>query len=105
MLFELAFGSKEQVKGVFYRSIQACPWAKELVLLAFKEDGLRKNMQVHELRKIWNVLVEKEMRIHVDLEEWFEEHGEQPGGSEGSGEAERRLPDDGSSVDGEMDAA
>lgn len=74
VLFELRLGDKSRAKDVFYRSVRACPWAKELVLLAFREPGLRGNMDMQELKKVWNVLVEKELRIHVDLEEWFEEH-------------------------------
>ena len=74
VLFELRLGDNHRAKDVFYRSIRACPWAKELVLLAFKERGLRDNIDMNELRKVWNVLAEKELRIHVDLEDWFEEH-------------------------------
>ncbi|PGH31298.1 hypothetical protein GX50_05943 [[Emmonsia] crescens] len=76
VLFELALSQWGRARGVFYRAIRACPWAKELVLLAFRERGLRELMGQDELRKVWNVLVEKELRVHVDLEEWFEERGE-----------------------------
>nr|KMM71468.1 hypothetical protein CPAG_07775 [Coccidioides posadasii RMSCC 3488] len=73
ILFELGWGRKERARDVFYRSIRSCPWVKELVLLAFTEPGLKEMMGADELRKIWNVPVEKGLRIHVDLEDVLEE--------------------------------
>ncbi|KMU73241.1 hypothetical protein CISG_09974 [Coccidioides immitis RMSCC 3703] len=73
ILFELGWGRKERARDVFYRSIRSCPWVKELVLLAFTEPGLKEMMVTDELRKIWNVPVEKGLRIHVDLEDGLEE--------------------------------
>ena len=101
VLFELRLGDKHRAKDVFYRSMRACPWAKELVLQAFKERGLRDNMDMNELRKIWNVLAEKELRIHVDLEEWFEKHEDAFIKSEDWTGTQRpvRMPDDQSSDD------
>ncbi|OAX85331.1 hypothetical protein ACJ72_00296 [Emergomyces africanus] len=75
VLFELSLSQWGRAREVFYRAIRACPWVKELVLLAFREQGLRDLMGQDELRKVWNVLVEKELRVHVDLEEWFAEKG------------------------------
>ncbi|PGG96382.1 hypothetical protein AJ80_09837 [Polytolypa hystricis UAMH7299] len=90
VLFELTIGQDdERARDVFYRAIRACPWAKELVMLAFRERGLRKRMGQEELRKVWNVLVEKELRVHVDLEEWFED---EEGRMEVEGEGKRGLP-------------
>jgi hypothetical protein len=77
IFFELTLGVKKRAKDVFYRALRACPWAKELVLLAFTEKDLRDSMGRDELRKVWNVLVEKELRIHVDLEERFEDNEDQ----------------------------
>ncbi|ODH45339.1 hypothetical protein ACO22_00063 [Paracoccidioides brasiliensis] len=93
LLFELALSQWGRAREVLYRAIRACPWAKELVLLAFRERGLREKMGQDELRKVWNVLVEKELRVHVDLEEWFEENGEKGGRGARVGEA-RDLPFD-----------
>lgn len=47
-----------------------------------------------ELRKVWNVLVEKELRIHVDLEQWFEEHEDELECSDAGRRMERQLPED-----------
>ncbi|KAL1960058.1 hypothetical protein VTO42DRAFT_230 [Malbranchea cinnamomea] len=98
VLFELRLGEKSRAKDVFYRSIRACPWAKELVLQAFREPGLRDQMGFDELRKVWNVLVEKELRIHVDLEPWFEEHDHEfetaGDGKRGENQYPVRMPND-----------
>ncbi|EGD93389.1 hypothetical protein TESG_00935 [Trichophyton tonsurans CBS 112818] len=72
--FELTLGETEKGRQVFFRSIRACPWSKQLVLLAFTEPRLRESMGFEELRKVFNVFVEKELRVHVDLEEWLEEN-------------------------------
>lgn len=99
--FEIALGEKMRAREVFFRSIRACPWAKGLVLLAFSEAGLRDEMSTDELRRVWNVLVEKELRIHIDLEEWFEENEEMADDSKGDmGHPPITMPDDKSS-DGE----
>ena len=69
--------------------------------MAFREPVLRGAFGLNgdaeeELRKVWNVLVEKELRIHIDLEEWFEARTDAQGidstnrlGDENFG---RRLP-------------
>ncbi|RHZ65815.1 uncharacterized protein CDV56_104830 [Aspergillus thermomutatus] len=82
ILFELSRNEINRAKEVFYRAIRACPWSKELVMLAFThlradvvrdryKDSPRKGegMGFDELRWVYNVLVEKELRIHVDIEE------------------------------------
>lgn len=104
ILFELSRGNVNRAKAIFYRAVRACPWSKELVMLAFthlradvvkqrhgnadtsgkvkvKEEG----MGFEELRRVWNVLVEKELRVHVDIEGvldeivvWREEGGNLP---------------------------
>ncbi|KAI5305786.1 snoRNA-binding rRNA-processing protein utp10 [Ascosphaera pollenicola] len=83
--FECAVAQGQRAREVFFRALRACPWVKELVLLAFREDDLRRGIASTrqngdaegggrgQLRKVWNVLVEKELRVHVDLEEWFED--------------------------------
>ncbi|KAL3472147.1 NRDE-2, necessary for RNA interference-domain-containing protein [Aspergillus californicus] len=85
ILFNLSRHDITSAKSVFYRAIRACPWSKELLLLAFshlREDVIREqhaNLDIgskvvgrglgfHELRHVYNVLVEKELRIHVDIE-------------------------------------
>ncbi|GMG22897.1 unnamed protein product [Aspergillus oryzae] len=86
ILFELSQHDINRAKDVFYRGMRACPWSKELIMLAFshlradiiqerypgasrKGDG----MNFLELRSVYNVLIEKELRIHVDIEDELDE--------------------------------
>ncbi|KAL4892728.1 NRDE-2, necessary for RNA interference-domain-containing protein [Aspergillus ambiguus] len=86
ILFELSHHNIQRAKDVFYRAMRSCPWSKELIMLAFthlradvveshhptssrKGDG----MGFDELRRVYNVLVEKELRIHVDIEDRLDE--------------------------------
>ncbi|BDD55700.1 Protein nrde2 [Monascus purpureus] len=100
ILFELAQNDIQRAKDVFYRAIRACPWAKELIMLAFShlradvvnqhhpKDYSNKDvraalsgpiprrgdgMDFHELHRVYNVLVEKELRVHVDIEGLLDE--------------------------------
>jgi hypothetical protein len=57
---------------MFYRGMRACPWCKDLYMLAFTT-GLRDEMGEGELLAIYNVLEEKELRVRVDLGERLEE--------------------------------
>ena len=78
ILFELSRHEIQRAKDVFYRGMRACPWSKELIMLAFthlRKDVVRQRygdtgqgMGFDELRWVYNVLVEKELRIHVDVE-------------------------------------
>jgi hypothetical protein len=82
ILFELWHNEVQRAKDVFYRGVRACPWSKELVMLAFthlradlhRDDGAKgAGMGFEELRRVYNVLVEKELRVHVDIEDVLEE--------------------------------
>ena len=67
--FELRQGDKERIKNVFYRGMRALPWLKAFYMLAFEH--MRDILSFNELKKIYEVMVEKELRIHVDLEDAF----------------------------------
>lgn len=101
--------------AVFYRSMRACPWSKELIMLAFHHLRAPVGAQTseggiafYELCDLYNVLVEKGLRVHVDMEEQMEEYfkfkiqagdvgvGEEPG-SASAGPV--HLPKDGESGD------
>lgn len=73
-LFELSRSELEKAKSVFYRGIKACPWAKELYMMAF--EYLRTVMGETELRGLYELMVEKELRIHLGLEEIFDKRDE-----------------------------
>ncbi len=62
---------RRRAKDVFYRGMRACPWAKSFFMLAFTE--MKGLMTFEELRSVYKVLGEKELRIHVDLEDRLEE--------------------------------
>ncbi|PYI11643.1 DUF1740-domain-containing protein, partial [Aspergillus sclerotiicarbonarius CBS 121057] len=79
ILFELSRNEIQRAKNVFYRGMRACPWSKELIMLAFthlRADILppreskkgAEGMGFDELRHVYNVLVKKGLRIHLDIE-------------------------------------
>ncbi|KAL8892557.1 MAG: hypothetical protein Q9215_000554 [Flavoplaca cf. flavocitrina] len=67
-LYELENGdlSTKGARDVYYRAIRACPWAKGIWMLAF--EYLSGVMEEAELRGLYEMMVEKELRIHVPLE-------------------------------------
>ena len=78
-LFEHSRGTLKKATEVFYRGIRACPWAKELYLLPF--DYLRGSpggMREADLKAVYDLIVEKELRLHVDLEELIEQREDRP---------------------------
>ncbi|KAL2009699.1 hypothetical protein VTN00DRAFT_5506 [Thermoascus crustaceus] len=121
ILFELSHNEINRAKEIFYRGMRACPWSKGLVMLAFSHlsadavgdrprtgDG----MGFEELRRVYRVLIEKELRVHVDIEGALEEVEERMmierrrGGSQegpgGRGETVRgpiNMPEDADSGD------
>lgn len=73
-LFEYSKRNLKKATTVFHRSIKACPWVKELYLLPF--DYLRDGpgaMREADLRGVYDLMVEKELRVHVDLETLVEQ--------------------------------
>jgi hypothetical protein len=61
---------RPQAKEIWHRALRACPWAKELYVIGFEKlDGL---VEFAELRRTWRVMGEKELRVHVDLEDKFD---------------------------------
>ena len=72
-LFEKSRGNMREAKAVFYRSIRACPWVKSLYLLAFEHlRGVEKGMSETELKGVYDLMCEKELRLHADLHEVME---------------------------------
>ena len=64
-----------RAQDIFYRGLRALPWAKEWHMLAFTEEKLRKAIGFDGLRKIYESMVEKELRVHVDLTDVLDEYG------------------------------
>ncbi|KAK3301922.1 NRDE-2, necessary for RNA interference-domain-containing protein [Chaetomium strumarium] len=58
----------KKAREVFYRAIAACPWSKEVYMEAFTlQEGL--GLDDAELRAVYETMVAKGLRVHVDLEE------------------------------------
>ena len=70
-LFEHSRGEMQKAKTVFYRAVRACPWVKELYLLPF--EYLKTVMPVEEAKGIYEMVVEKELRVFVGLDEVFDD--------------------------------
>ncbi|KAI4139812.1 MAG: hypothetical protein L6R39_006098 [Caloplaca ligustica] len=70
-LYELhsSGGDLKRAKEVFYKAIGACPWVKELYMLAFEHlgDGDGGGMSETELRGVYDLMAEREVRIRVSL--------------------------------------
>lgn len=68
-------------KAVFYRAIRACPWSKQLFMLAFQHlqdekidrttHGKSKvsGFVFEDLVSLYRAMTEKQLRIHVDIED------------------------------------
>ncbi|RVD87427.1 uncharacterized protein DFL_001662 [Arthrobotrys flagrans] len=69
--FEVRQSQPGRAKDVFFRAIRACPWSKDIVLSGFKL--LQSILDFGEMRKVYGVMQEKELRVHVDIEELLEE--------------------------------
>ncbi|KAI0118868.1 DUF1740-domain-containing protein [Nemania sp. FL0031] len=61
---------RAKAKPVFYRAIQACPWAKDVFMEAF--GTLVREMDSAELKSVYSAMCEKGLRIHVDMDEFVE---------------------------------
>jgi hypothetical protein len=58
-----------RARDIFYRAIAACPWVKMLYVLPFTY--LQACMNVSELRSIYELMVERELRVCVSLGKEF----------------------------------
>ncbi|XP_021564980.1 protein NRDE2 homolog [Carlito syrichta] len=60
--FLVSLGNKERSKGVFYKALQSCPWAKVLYMDAVEYFP-------DELQEVLDLLTEKELRVRLPPEE------------------------------------
>ena len=70
-MFEHSNGGVQRAKGILYRAIRACPWAKELYMLSFRH--LSTAMPVEEIKDVYDTMVGKEIRLHISLDDTFED--------------------------------
>jgi hypothetical protein len=71
MLFELSHKDFRRAKEVFYRGLRNLPWSKWFLMLAFEHT--HQHMTFNEMRSVWNVLSERELRVHVDIGDILED--------------------------------
>ncbi|XP_040083401.1 nuclear exosome regulator NRDE2 [Oryx dammah] len=60
--FLVSLGNKERSKGVFYKALQNCPWAKALYMDAVEYFP-------DEMQEVVDLMTEKELRVRLPLEE------------------------------------
>ena len=68
-LWEFQRGEVQKAKAVFYRAVRTCPWAKELYMLAFQ--FLQDATPWRELKAVYEMMIEKDLRIFVSLDDVF----------------------------------
>ncbi|KAI1116230.1 hypothetical protein F5Y14DRAFT_449409 [Nemania sp. NC0429] len=85
----LCHGRKElrpKAKAVFYRAVQACPWAKDVYMEAF--GTLVREMDSAELKSVYSTMCEKGLRVHVEMDDFVGSwRREQKGPERGKGKA------------------
>lgn len=77
---------RARARDVLYRAVAACPWAKELYMEAFRAPP--GEFSAAELRAVFDSLVAKGLRVHVDLDEFLAARGEGRGKGVGAEERE-----------------
>ncbi|KAH9490779.1 hypothetical protein Btru_046974 [Bulinus truncatus] len=63
LMFEVKYGQSNRTKGIFYRALQNCPWAKCIYM-----DGIA-IFGDNELQEVMDLMTEEEMRVRIPLEE------------------------------------
>ncbi|ODA80078.1 hypothetical protein RJ55_03036 [Drechmeria coniospora] len=80
---------RPKAKDVFYRALRCCPWSKEVMMEAFVT--LVDEMQSGDLRSVYSTMIDKGVRIHVDMEDFVSKwHEERRGGGREERQGERR---------------
>jgi hypothetical protein len=73
-LFEMSLNDKQQAKQVFFRGLTNLPWSKWFIMLAFEHlDGF---LSFEEMRNIWRVLGEKDLRVVIDIQDRLDDIAE-----------------------------
>lgn len=57
----------KMILNAFYASIRACPWSKELYMLAFTQSPLTDAIGNDGLKSLYDSMVERGLRIHIDI--------------------------------------
>lgn len=57
-----------RVRDMFFRGLAHLPWCKNYMMMAFTQLG-EEFLDQEDLRKVYNVMVEKELRLYIEVEE------------------------------------
>lgn len=71
--FECHVGDKKRARDVFWRGSGQVPWAKWFIMKAF--EWLDDVMNFDELNGVYEMLVQRELRVHVDINEMLRQRG------------------------------
>ncbi|GAA5826903.1 hypothetical protein JCM11251_002152 [Rhodosporidiobolus azoricus] len=69
--FEVKNGELQRAKSLIYRALRECPWCKELYLRPFSP-SLRSVYRSRELRDFHHLLLEKGLRLRVELDPFLD---------------------------------
>nr|KAK5450986.1 snoRNA-binding rRNA-processing protein utp10 [Exophiala xenobiotica] len=53
-----------------YAALRACPWSKDLYMIAFRERLLREAIGGEQLRHLYESMTERGLRIRLDISDW-----------------------------------
>ncbi|OCT49612.1 hypothetical protein CLCR_06610 [Cladophialophora carrionii] len=59
--------SASQAREALYASLHACPWSKNLCMLAFTDSTLRSALGDEALKRAYQNMVDRGMRLHIDI--------------------------------------
>ncbi|BGP12676.1 hypothetical protein JCM10213v2_008178 [Rhodosporidiobolus nylandii] len=71
--FEVSNGELARAKSLIYRAMRECPWCKELYLRPFSP-ALRSVYRSRELRDFHHLLLEKGLRVRVDIDAFLDQY-------------------------------
>lgn len=57
----------KKIKEAYYASLRACPWSKELCMLAFTQGILRECLGEAGLKYVYQNMLDRGMRLHLDI--------------------------------------
>jgi len=60
--------AEARVKDTFLKGLKQLPWCKGFAMLAFGIEGVKEVLGEEGLGRVYGVMLEKEMRIYVDIQ-------------------------------------
>lgn len=60
----------------FHAAIRACPWVKELYMLAFESEAMREALGPDGLKQVYETMLERGLRVHIDISEKVEQQSQ-----------------------------